>query len=1006
MSATTHDPSLIDGADPELDRLIEELTRRVQAGEEVDLEAFAREHPGYTEPLRRLLPALEMLAGLSQSVLAEGLRGGAAGPHPAAGLGALGDFRLVREIGRGGMGVVYEAEQISLRRRVALKVLPFAAALDARQIQRFQVEAQAAACLHHEHIVPVHGVGCERGVHYYAMQLIDGQSLAAMIAELRRLDGLDPAVAPVPALAAVSTTELAARLLTGGVPNRRAGSGSDAPTIALSSDASPPEAPAPRASRTAPGRPALSGPSTQTRDYVRAAARLATQAAEALDHAHTRGILHRDIKPANLLLDADGRLWVTDFGLAQVRGEDRLTCTGDVLGTLRYMSPEQALGRRVVIDGRTDVYSLGVTLYELLTLRPAVDGRDPAEVLRRIAEQDPTPLRALNPAVPRDLETIINKAMEKDPAARYATARDLVGDLRSYLEDRPIRARRPNAAERAWRWGRRHRALAGSAATAALVAALILAGGIGYLARDRAARVAQTGQRVAESLAGARTAIEAGDLTLAGQRVAEAQGRLGADGALLRDLAAEISGIRREIDARQADAARFSLFLKGASDAQGKVANTVRIRVRAAEENLGLYGVLTEKEWLSRLESTYLTADQKQQVRERAYVTLVSLADYCVRYRFTMPEAVERSLGLLQRAQAFHQPTRAFYFVRAQCRRAQGDTAAADEDEKQFKATPARTTWDYNLPGHAAERDGDLNEAIRCYQAALRLQPNHYNSFHCLACCFNTDKINRRPEAIAYFTACVALRPDDPVAYSHRGECYITLGQWDDAITDFLQFLRLSPDDSHDGSIAHSVLGYALWGKGRLDEAIAELREAVRLRPDIAANQHNLAAFLADCRDPKLRDPARAVEHARRAVELAPKRTEPWYTLGLAYYRAGDWKAAIAALESAVELEKDAEAWQGVGKAHYRNGEGKAAIAALGSMGLGNAADGYDWFHLAMAHWKLGHNDEARAWYDKAVAWKARNLSPFPVENLRRHRAEAEALMGLADLPADVFARP
>ena len=141
----------------------------------------------------------------------------------------------------------------------------------------------------------------------------------------------------------------------------------------------------PRAPRpVAPDPPASS---THNRDYVRTAARLALQAAEALDHAHARGILHRDIKPGNLLLDAEGRLWVTDFGLAQIQGDDRLTLTGDVLGTLRYMSPEQALGRRVVIDGRTDVYSLGVTLYELLTLRPAFDGRDRAEILRRIAER-------------------------------------------------------------------------------------------------------------------------------------------------------------------------------------------------------------------------------------------------------------------------------------------------------------------------------------------------------------------------------------------------------------------------------------------------------------------------------------------------------------------------------------------------------------------------------------------------------------------------------------------
>jgi serine/threonine protein kinase/tetratricopeptide (TPR) repeat protein len=470
MSATTHNRSLIGAADPELDRLIEELTRRVQAGEDIDLEAFVREHPGYTEPLRRLLPALELLAGLSQSVMGEGLRRGASGgdPDPTAGLGELGDFRLVREIGRGGMGVVYEAEQLSLRRRVALKVLPFAAALDARQIQRFRVEAQAAACLHHPHIVPVHGVGCERVVHYYAMQLIEGQSLAAMIAELRRIEGLDPAdaAAPAPGLAALSTTALAARLLTGGAADRDqpAGAGPDSPTAPVPAGASPPGEPSPRAAGTAPGRHATPVSSTRSRDYVRAAARLALQAAEALDHAHAQGVLHRDVKPANLLLDAGGRLWVTDFGLAQVRGDDRLTCSGDVLGTLRYMSPEQALGRRVVIDGQTDVYSLGVTLYELLTLRPAQGGRDRAEVLRRIAEQEPTPPCRLNPAVPADLETIVLKATSKNPAARYATAGDLAGDLGRFLEGQPIRARRPSVMDRAAKWSRRHRPVVMTAA--------------------------------------------------------------------------------------------------------------------------------------------------------------------------------------------------------------------------------------------------------------------------------------------------------------------------------------------------------------------------------------------------------------------------------------------------------------------------------------------------------------------------------------------------------------
>ena len=215
---------------------------------------------------------------------------------------------------------------------------------------------------------------------------------------------------------------------------------------------------------TRPAAPHSSGSSTRSRDYFRTVARLALQAAEALEHAHARGILHRDIKPANLLLDAEGQLWVTDFGLAQVQGDDRLTLTGDLLGTLRYMSPEQALGRRVVIDHRTDVYSLGVTLYELLTLRPAFDGRDRAEILRRIADEEPPPLRKLNPAVPADLETIVLKAMAKEPASRYATAQDLADDLRRFLEDRPIRARRPGLLDRAAKWSRRHRSVVTTAA--------------------------------------------------------------------------------------------------------------------------------------------------------------------------------------------------------------------------------------------------------------------------------------------------------------------------------------------------------------------------------------------------------------------------------------------------------------------------------------------------------------------------------------------------------------
>jgi WD40 repeat protein/serine/threonine protein kinase len=415
----------VTGASSGLADLLEEFADRLEAGEAPDVEAFAAAHPEQAEQLRRVLPTMLVLADLGRSASA----GGAAPPSAGGGSeptpGVLGDFRIVREVGRGGMGVVYEAEQVSLGRRVALKVLPFAATMDPRHLQRFHNEARAAAGLHHTNIVPVYGVGCERGVHYYAMQFIDGRTLADVIAQPQ------------------------------GVPS------ADVPTTA--------ETPAAASAPTVP--PAAQATSAAPRDaaYFRQVAEWGVQAAEALDCAHQMGVVHRDVKPANLLVDAAGRLWVTDFGLAQVQSDTRLTMTGDLVGTLRYMSPEQALAKRVVIDHRTDIYSLGATLYELLTLQPAFTGSDRQELLRQIAFEEPRRLRRINKAVPAELEVIVLKATEKNPADRYATAKDLADDLRRWREDRPIKARRPSRTQRVRKWARRNPALLWAAIIAGLV---------------------------------------------------------------------------------------------------------------------------------------------------------------------------------------------------------------------------------------------------------------------------------------------------------------------------------------------------------------------------------------------------------------------------------------------------------------------------------------------------------------------------------------------------------
>ena len=374
-------------------------------------------------------------------------------PWPAQ----LGDYRILREVGRGGMGIVYEAEQASLSRRVALKVLPFAAAIDPKQRQRFQIEAQAAAQLHHAHIVPIFGVGCDQGVHYYAMQFVEGRSLAAILHELRSSNETPPQAVRSSAPAVQEQTEESLSLQC------RLHEGSDS--------ASTPSTELAQANQSL----ALTAIGSMHRDraFCRNVARLGAEAADALDHAHGLGIVHRDIKPANLLIDHQGALWITDFGLARFRNEFGLTQTGDMVGTLRYMSPEQALARRGVVDQRTDIYALGVTLYELLTLRPAFDGCDHQELLRQIALDEPIPLRRLNPSIPRDLETIVLKAMSKEPLNRYATTQEMATDFRRFRDDQPILARRPNSMERTFRWARRHRELVGTAAAIVVLAFVV-----------------------------------------------------------------------------------------------------------------------------------------------------------------------------------------------------------------------------------------------------------------------------------------------------------------------------------------------------------------------------------------------------------------------------------------------------------------------------------------------------------------------------------------------------
>ncbi|WP_406694721.1 serine/threonine-protein kinase [Singulisphaera sp. Ch08] len=471
------------GLAPELAELAEEITGRLQAGEVIDLDDYAVRYPEWAVAIRHLMPILREMAALGRTTVGEGDSGHARAVAEGAieGERILGDFRVLREVGRGGMGIVYEAEQLSLGRRVALKVLPLAAAMDPRALQRFQLEAQAAAWLQHPQIVPVYAVGSLGDVPYYAMQFIEGASLAELIVELRRLEGVGCEDSPIPnpnESRSSGIISLARGLLSGWfTPSHEEDEDDDRSGVGPVSDlpAFDPSVGAGRLNR----RPkSLTEVSTRGQDYVRTVARLGVQAAEALEYAHEHGIVHRDIKPANLLLDRRGVLWVTDFGLARGSGDTGLTLTGDVLGTLRYMSPEQALAKRALIDRRTDIYSLGATLYELLTLQPFVTGTDRQEILRRVIEEEPVPIRRHSPEVPVDLATVVTKAISKDPTGRYVTAQHFADDLRRFLKGRPIAARPTGFLKQAWRWCRRRPLTAGLAMG---LAAALTVGFVGVL---------------------------------------------------------------------------------------------------------------------------------------------------------------------------------------------------------------------------------------------------------------------------------------------------------------------------------------------------------------------------------------------------------------------------------------------------------------------------------------------------------------------------------------------
>ncbi len=466
-----------------LDRLAEEFVDRYRAGERPSLTEFADRLPDRADEVRELFPALVEMEQL-KATLPDPIPSypGDGRPMPER----VGEFRILRRIGVGGMGVVYEAVQESLGRRVALKLLPLEAVADPKRLERFRREAKAAARLHHTNIVPVFGTGEADGRHFYAMQFISGHSLDAVIDELKRLKEGSTTTRPATGVAnAIVTGTFARSPSTNG---KRSGSTPDEDQSGTQKFAAPPVAPQPDGPLLLSDNGPVSSPSLTDggRAYWTTVARLGAQVADALSYAHAQGVLHRDIKPANLLLDLRGTVWVADFGLAKSNDADDLTHAGDIIGTIRYMAPERFEGTG---DHRADVYALGLSLYELLTLRPAFEAPTRAKLVEQVLAANPIKPRHINPAIPRDLETIVLKAITRDPAGRYQSTAEMADDLRRFLDDRSILARRATPAERVWRWCRRNPAVAGliSAVLIVSTAGAVVATGFALHAEEQRA---------------------------------------------------------------------------------------------------------------------------------------------------------------------------------------------------------------------------------------------------------------------------------------------------------------------------------------------------------------------------------------------------------------------------------------------------------------------------------------------------------------------------------------
>jgi tetratricopeptide (TPR) repeat protein len=835
--------------DQRLDEVVVVYLEAVEAGQRPDRAEWLGRYPELAEGLATFFADQDRLACWTEP-LREAVHVPSTTPPAPSGRertwagppgGPFGDYELLGEVARGGMGVVCRARQRSLNRVVALKMILAGQLASAADVQRFRTEAEAAALLDHPHIVPIYEVGAHDGQHYYAMKLVEGGNLA------QHLDRF----------------------------------GNDR----------------------------------------RAAARLVATVAQAVHHAHQRGVLHRDLKPANILLDPQGEPHVTDFGLAKrVQGDAGLTGSGAVVGTPSYVAPEQAAAKKGLTVA-VDVYSLGVILYELLTGRPPFRAATALDTLLAVLNQEPAPPRALNPRVERDLETVCLKCLHKDPARRYASALALAEDLERFLQGELIQARPTTAWERGWRWVRR-RPLA--AAFVLVVVAAVSALLIGYVQYERqrrqlaeqelteqrrlgeqraraeglVLRAQEAGRRGeyadAQGEAAAALAVISSDAALDDLRapaervLADARVRLGQETA--RGIAAEQS---RQFFQRYHEALFHGTLFTGAD-----LPANLHVAGEAARDALQRVGVAVDGQGGPPLGEAF-TAEQRADITARCYELLLVLAEAVAR-----EGSPRQAKEVLDRARSFGPPTRTYHRRRARYLEQLGEAAEARRETEQAQALEPRDALDSFLLGEDEQRQGHLTQAAAHFQKALVQQPGHFWARYFQAVCFL--RLGRVPEAQVGLTACLHQRPDFVWAHVLRGFAHGQMNEFDLAETDFADALR-QPDLAKEAHYAILVNRGAVRARrpGRLAEAVDDLQAAAREDPGGYQAYLNLA--LAYQRQKKLAEAAAALDRALDAARplVDTRRLEPAALVLLYHNRArlhldrGDPGAALYDIEQA-----------------------------------------------------------------------------------------------------------